>query len=47
MRVWSTVPGKARATGQSRGEVDTETLGVNDKRPHPQGPLRVSQLQRG
>lgn len=47
MRVWSVVPGEARATGQSRGDVDTETVGVNHKRPHPQGPLGVSKPQRG
>lgn len=47
MRVCGDVPGEARATGQSGRDVDTETVGVNHKRPQPHGPLGVSQPQRG
>lgn len=47
MRVWGVVSGEARVTGLSGGHVDTETVGVNHKRPHPQSPLGVSQPQRG
>lgn len=46
MRVWSVVP-ETRATGYRGGHVNTETVGINYKCSHPQGPLGASQLRRG
>lgn len=35
IKIWNVVPGGPQTMGQSRGDVDTETVGVNHKCPHP------------